>query len=49
MSRFEIIMKERGRPVLIAKSEELKICVDKFRGRYNEKYRGEKDVNLKNI
>jgi len=45
MSRFEILIRERGKPVLNAKAEELGTCKEKFEHRFNEKYGGKKNVN----
>ncbi|WP_317136257.1 hypothetical protein [Methanochimaera problematica] len=45
MSRFEILIRERGKPVLTAKAEQIEICKEKFENRFNEKYGGGINVN----
>ncbi len=42
MSRFEILLRERGKPVMTAKAEEIGTCKEKFEHRFQEKYGGVK-------
>lgn len=49
MSRYEIIVKEHGKPVCIAKSEHIETCREKFDKRFMEKYGGKKNVTNEKI